>query len=167
MDVTSRILTYREAARGLWNTYLRKELQRAVDFEALARFRAICDALFEELVLGPLGVAEFERPREGEPYSFLKVHPKAPDVPIRIRRPSADGNRYWDDPVTRLRAKGLLLRFVEFYDFDDFGFIDLQFFLVRVDECEEHPHLIGREALVEVRHGLVEFESPGPSVSNP
>ncbi len=140
--------------------FLRKELQRPVDFEALARFRGICGAIFEELVLGPLGVAEVERPREGEPYAFLTVRPRAPDVPIRIRRPSADGNRYWDDPVTRLRAQGLLLRFVEFYDFDNFGFIDLQFFLVRVAECDEHPHLVGREALVEVRHGLVEFAPP-------
>jgi hypothetical protein len=166
MDVTERMLSYREAARGLWNNFLRQQLRRAVDFEALGRFHGICDAIFEELVLGPLDVAEMERPKKGEPYTFLTVQPKAPDVPIRVRRPSADGNRYWDDPVTRLRAKGLVLRFVDFYDFDEFGFIDLQFLLVRVAACEEHPHLVGRDALVEVRHGQVEFEPPSQSAAD-
>lgn len=167
MDVTGRMLSYREAARGLWNNFLRPQLQRAVDFEALGRFHDICDAVFEGMVLGPLGVAEMEPPRKGEPYTFLAIHPKSPDVPVRVRRPSADGNRYWDDPVTRLLAKGLVLRFVEFHDFDEFGFIDLQFFLVRVVACEEHPHLVGRDALVEVRHGQVEFEHPVQSAAGP
>jgi hypothetical protein len=162
MDVTERMLSYREAARGLWNNFVRKALQGGVGVGTVARFQEICDAIFEEFVLTPLGV-ESERPNEGEPHTFLTVHPKSPDVPVRVRRPSADGNRYWDDPVNRLRAKGLVLSFVEFYDFDEFGFIDLQFFLVRVEACEEHPHLVGRDALVEVRHGMVEFSPPSQS----
>lgn len=166
MDVTTRMLTYREAARGLWNNFLRRGLEREVDFEAVGRFYVICEALFEELVIRPLGLVDVELPDRGEAYPFLVVRLAAPDVRVQVRRPTADG-RYWDDPVKRLKADGLRLHFIDFYDFDDFGFIDFEYFHVRIAECVEHPHLVGREALVEVRHGLVEFESPTPSASDP
>lgn len=161
MDVTAKLLTYREAARGLWNNFLRRELRGEVDFEAVGRFHAVCAALFEDLVIRPLGMVDVELPDEGEAYPFLNVRLGSPDAPVQVHRPTKDG-KYWDDPVRRLKADGLRLQFIGFYDFDDFGFIDFQFFRVRIAECAEHPHLVGREALIEVPHALVEFESPRP-----
>lgn len=166
MDVTTRLLTYREAARGLWNNFLRRELLREVDFEAVGRFHTICDALFEDLVLRPLGMVDVELPDHGEAYSFLQVRLASPDAPVHVHRPTTDG-RYWNDPVNRLKADGLRLQFIDFYDFDDFGFIDFRFFRVRISECKEHPHLVGREALLEVQHALVEFAPLTAPASNP
>lgn len=160
MDVTNRLLTYREAARGLWNNFLRKELTNEADSEAVGRFHVICDALFEDLVIRPLGMVDVELPDHGDPYPFLRVRLASPDAPVQVHRPTTEG-RYWDDPVRRLKADGLRLQFITFYDFDDFGFIDLQFFRVRIVECAEFPHLVGREALVEVTYALVEFENVG------
>lgn len=160
MDVTARLLTYREAARGLWNNFLRRELKREVDFEAVGRFDAICEALFDDLVLRPLGLVEVELPDRGEACPFLVVRLASPDARVQVHRPTADG-RYWDDPVKRLKADGLRLHFIDFYDFDDFGFIDFEYFRVRIAECAEHPHLVGRQALIEVTHALVEFENAG------
>jgi hypothetical protein len=37
------------------------------------------------------------------------------------------------------------------------AFFGLQFLRVKISECTEHPHLLGREALVEVRHAVVEL----------
>jgi hypothetical protein len=161
MDVTTRLLTYREAARGLWNNFLRRELKGEADFEAVGRFHVICGALFEELVIRPLGMVDVELPDQGEPYPFLIVRLASPDARVQVHRPTTDG-RYWDDPVKRLKADGLRLHFIDFYDFDDFGFIDFEYFRVRIAECAEHLHLVGREALVEVPHAFVEFENAGP-----
>jgi hypothetical protein len=156
MDVTTRLLTYREAARGLWNNFLRSELRGEADFEAVGRFHSICDALFEDLVIRPLGMVDVELPDHGEAYPFLEVRLSSPDAPVQVRRPTADG-KYWDDPVKALRADGLRLQFINYYDFDDFGFIDFQYYRVRIAECAEQPHLVGREALLEVPYALVEF----------
>ncbi len=161
MDVTSRLLTYREAARGLWNNYLRRELNDEADCEAVGRFHGICDAIFEDLVLRPLGMVDVDLPDRGEAIPFLIVRLASPDAPVQVHRPTTDG-RYWDDPVRRLRRDGLRLQFITFYDFDDFGFVDFQYFRVRISDCAEHPHLVGREALVGVFHAVVEFEKAGP-----
>jgi hypothetical protein len=68
---------------------------------------------------------------------------------------------YWDDPVKRLDTAGLSLVFEGFFDWERFGYIDYQYYRVRITQCHEHPHLVGREALVDVHFasvGLAEVE---------
>jgi hypothetical protein len=82
--------------------------------------------------------------------------------PIMIARPSTSG-KYWDDPVNRLRLSGVSLLFIDYFDWDRFGYIDMQYYRVRILSCDEHPHLVGREALLDVHHASVYFEDPSPS----
>ncbi len=159
MDVTELMLAYRECARSVWNAAMRPSAEPYVDFDAVDAFRAIQRVLFEQLVLRPIGMGSFKRSPRDEPAPFLLLRPNSDPVPIMVNRPSSDGNLYWDDPVKRLRAKGLVLAFVDFHDWDDFGYVDLQHYKVRIESCSEHPHLVRRDALVDVHHAGVEFRA--------
>jgi hypothetical protein len=150
------MLAYRECSRSLWNTTLRCDVRPYEDFDAIDAFAAIGNLLFKQVVLVPLGRASFARARRQDPVPFLRLRPIADPLPIMVNRPSPDGNMYWDDPATRLRAKGLSLLFVDYFDWDQFGYIDVQYYRVRIESCEEFPHLVGRAALVDVHHAEVE-----------
>ena len=155
------MLTYREAARGLWNNFLRQE----ADFDRVDVFASIRSLLLDELVLKPLGKAGFKKAGVAEPYPFLRVVPAVDPLPVQVNRPSQDHNMYWDDPVESLSAKGLSLLFIDFFDWDDFGYIDFRYYRVKVTACAEHPEVLGRQALVEVGYANVEFRDNDTSSS--
>jgi len=153
-EKTPLLNTYRECARGVWNNFLRPE----ADFDRVDAFSALCDRLFAELVLRPLGKLGYRKAAAGEPYPFLRVVPTADPVPIMISRPSQDGNKYWDDPVTKVGQEGVKLLLIDYFDWDQIGFIDFQYYRVKVIGFDQHPHLVGREALLDVHHAQVVFE---------
>ncbi len=128
------------------------------DFDRVDAFSALCEILLAELVLRPLGKAGHRKAAPGDPYPFLRVVPTADSVPIMINRPSQDGNKYWDDPVTRVGQEGVKLLLIDYFDWDQMGFIDFQYYRVRVIGFDQHPHLVGREALLDVHHAKVVFE---------
>jgi hypothetical protein len=131
-DVTLLLNTYRECARGVWNNFLRADADSDgvadADFDRVDAFSALCEVLLAEL------------------------------VPIMINRPSQDGNKYWDDPVGQIGQEGVKLLLIDYFDWDQMGFIDFQYYRVKVIGFEQHPHLVGREALLDVHHGNVVFE---------
>lgn len=117
------------------------------------------------LVLKPLRKFGFKKNGATKPYPFLLLVPTVDPLPIQVNRPSQDRNMYWDDPVQSLRAEGLSLQFIDFYDFDDFGYIDLRYYRVKIVECMDHPEVLGRHALVEVGDASVEFREDATSPS--
>jgi hypothetical protein len=66
-DVTAVMNQYREAARSLWNNLLRP----AADFDRIDAFAAVCEQLFAESVLRPLGKQGFGKTSHEEPFPFL------------------------------------------------------------------------------------------------
>jgi hypothetical protein len=155
-DITDILNSYRESARSLWNNYLRPY----ADFDRVDAFAQICKLLFAELVLTPLQKNNEIRTSAGEPYSFLHVVPRADTVSIMVHRPSTDGNRYWDDPVQRVSQEGSTLLYIDYFDFDQMGYIDLQYYRVRIERFEGQPQVVGREALIEVQSAQVFFYEP-------
>lgn len=160
-DATDLVHNYRECARGLWNTFLRGKAEPYKDFDAIDRFSRISTLLIEELVLRPLGVSTFAKTNEDEPYPFFSLQPIVESFPVMVARPSTSG-RYWDDPISRLSSKGVLLLFIDFFDWDRFGYIDFQYYRVEIAKCDEHPQIIGRQALVDVHHARIIFEEARP-----
>lgn len=145
---------YRECVRGIWNNTFRPSVGKDADFDDVDAFWIVRDTLLAEFVLRRLGLPFHNRDRgdrySREPVNRIRVVPRPNPVPVKVNRPSADGNLYWDDPVRSVRAEGLALQWIDFFDWNNFGFIDLQYHLVRIDECSEHPHLVGKAALIEV-----------------
>src|SRR6267143_2163773 len=143
--VTGPMNAYRECARGLWNNFLRS----GADFDVMDDFSTLCGTLFANIVLRPIGEYGFRRQSAGDPYPFLRVTPTVDPVPIMINRPSKDRNKYWDEPVLKLGLRGLELLFINYFDWDSFGYIDLQYYRGKIVRSEEQPQVNGREALLD------------------
>ena len=93
----------------------------------------------------------------GEPLPYLRVVP-GNDVPIMISREDR-ASTYWDDPVNRAKGGEIDLRFVNFFDWDNYSDVDYQFYRVLIAGFPSQSHLVGREALLEVSHARVLYEA--------
>ena len=82
------------------------------------------------------------------------------DVPIMISRDQNPDCGYWDDVINRVGPTDLDLRFIDFFDFDQAGFIDFQYYLVHIEGSSKYPILAGHRALVEISFVKVLAEPP-------
>jgi len=167
-DVTPFILRYREAARHLWNCYLRDE---AYDGPGLHDWEALKQVLFTALVLRNCGhdecaAALLAPDRYGfswiEPIVHLRVVPVGVNVPIRISRDPGPHCTYWDHAVDRVEPNDVDLRFIDFFDWDQTGQIDFRYYLVSITASSKHPTLVGHRALLEVSFAKVWAEAEAP-----
>jgi hypothetical protein len=76
------------------------------------------------------------------------------------REAVTQGCPYWDHPVNRVNSDEVELRFIDFFDWDQAGFVDFQYYLVRVESSSKYPQIVGHRALVEVGYAKVFSESP-------
>ncbi len=84
------------------------------------------------------------------------------DVPAMISRIKDQGS-YWDNPLRQLSPSDDL-RFIDFYDFDESGYRDLQYCQVEITSSPQHPEVVGHLALIEVRYlGAVLVGGPTPA----
>jgi hypothetical protein len=153
-DVTIHLLRYREAARHLWNTFLRGNAGTLPDSARLDDWESLRDALFSALVLRHVNerlhpISLVKR----APISFLRVVPTSPGIPAMISR-TRPAKTYWDNPVQRLDPADDL-RFIDFFDFDQSGFLDFAYYHVAIIGSVTHPELAGHEALIEVQYASV------------
>ena len=154
-DITEVMDHYRIVARSVWNMGFRPELGFR-NFDSRDHFEQIKKLLFKALVIAPL--------EEGHqcdlntlPDPIYEVVPKGPEqVPIMIQRPrEGDRNSYWDDPVKEIKAAKSELQFLDYFDWDHLNYADFQYYRVRIGAFGAHPHLVGREALVQHGHARV------------
>lgn len=155
MDVTDRIQKFRECARHLWNTAFFPE----ADWDDRERFGRVCTALFDAMVLGPLGLEDAVLPdiefHDKAPMRCLRVVPSiSSGTPIMINRTPRPGG-YWDDPVDRVDADAVWLELVHFFDWAPLERRDFEFFLVAIREFPSQPHLVERRALVRCEDATV------------
>lgn len=163
-DVTLHLLKYREAARHLWNCFLRENHRDAYvpDDFVLDRWEAIQDELFAALVLRHTGDDTPEKvplaPGLAKPLPFLKIVPTTADVRAHVSR-TKPAQTYWDHPVQWLGPADDL-RFIGFFDFGSYDYVDFKFFHVFIQDSEMHPEIVGHEALIEVQYAHVLLDSP-------
>jgi len=172
-NIMPRVLKYREAARLLWNGFLREEDVRgggavSADF-SLDDWVQVKQHLFAALVLRHTGNDDHAEglldPKRFtmwmKPIPFLRVVPTS-DVPAMVSRtPGHSG--YWDHRVDRLGPNDDL-RFIDFFDFGQAGYLDFQYFHVAVASSPRHPEIAGHEAVVEVQYADV-FVDDVPSAA--
>ena len=159
IDLTPHLHRYREAARHLWNSFLREDDRDGYipDGFLLDRWEVIQDELFAALVLRYTSDATPEKvrlaPGAAQPLPFLKVVPTSADVPAHVSR-TKPAQTYWDHPVARLGPTDHL-QFISFFDFGSYDYVDFKYFRVFIQGSETHPELAGHEALVEVQYARV------------
>jgi hypothetical protein len=172
-NITPKVLQYREAARLIWNGFLREEDDLGagpVSDDLLDDcWTALKRDLLAALALRGTGNDDHARalldPQRStmwtRPIPFLRVAARdvpAPGVPAWVSRtPGHSG--YWDHAVNRL-DRGDDLRFIDFFDFGEAGYIDFKYFHVAVVSSKNHPEIAGHEALIEVQYAEVFVDDP-------
>ena len=150
-DVSAVFDHYRMSARSVWNTAFWPDPDFR-DWDSVERFQEIERILFDQLVLFKL---DREYPFDDlfrKPISYFRVVPSESccGCPIMIARPTPEVPRgLWDDPVNRVTAGQVEMHFLNFFDWNQLDYRDLQYYRVWIAGFNEQPHLVGREALVE------------------
>jgi hypothetical protein len=165
-SITPQILQYREAARVLWNSFLREKDALgggAISSDgALHDWHALKHLLFTAIVLRGSKMEGSDACFLGsdrcallwkDPTSFIRVVPHV-DAPVMITRVPGD-HGYWDHPVRRLGPEDADLRFIDFFDFGQAGYLDFKYYVVSIESSVRHPVLAGHRALIEVQYADV------------
>lgn len=149
-DITDLMNSYRECSRHLWNAYFGK-LENTADL--VSQYEEIRNLLFRSLVMDQIEDENLTESPGALPR--LEVIPIS-SVPILIRRPSSDGNWYWDqEQDLRVHADDVNLEFQDYYDFAQYPVKDNQFYKCKVLRFTSRPEYQGRDALIEVSHARV------------
>jgi hypothetical protein len=160
--LTSHIHEFREAARHLWNTYMRSD----ATWETADEFAKVAEILFAECVLGRAGVDARPIPMDSgtsvlTEYRLFADH--SGRLPLSANR-DIPASGYWDHPVSWIPPEEKqIIHPICFFDFDELGWRDIQYYRVRIVESASHPDLNGRDALIECRYVEVEIHDAEPT----
>lgn len=147
MLITQEVNMFRETLRHLWNTCLRID----ADWDSVEVFSEISRMIFEEHIVSRLGIDAPPIPLDagGEYISQYRIFTEGKGkLPLSVNRdiPAAG---YWDYPIEWIPPEmNHDLRLISFYDFDVLGWRLLEYYRVRIVECESNPELAGRDALI-------------------
>jgi hypothetical protein len=154
----SHIHEFREAARHLWNAYMRLD----ATWGTVEEFAKITEILFTECVLVRVGVEARPIPMDHgndvlTEYRVFADHKGR--LPLHVNR-SIPASGYWDHPVAWIPPEEKqTIHPICFFDFDQAGWRRIQYYRVRIVESSSHPDLNGRDALIEC--GVVDLEVRG------
>jgi hypothetical protein len=156
MILTDEIHQFREVARHLWNTYLKRD----ADWDSVDTFDEICKKLFEEqitlrleLSASPIPVDTPKNPLD----EYRLVAPHTGKLPLLINR-EIPASGYWDYPVEWIPPEEHPdIRPMPFFDFDLLGWRKLEFYQARIINCPSNPELNGRDALIRCENVEIEF----------
>lgn len=150
-DITEQMGAYRECARNLWNVYFSRRANIGGSLDAFEQIRAL---LFDSLVASELFYEDGGKEEEIPPL-VLKVVPRTRSL-ILIRRPSDDGNAYWDQERDLVVGPDEIeLQFLDYFDFSQIPLMDFQFYRCKVLRFPNRVEYEGREALIEAVDGRV------------
>ncbi len=157
-DATEEFQKYRMILRTIWNSYL-WENPSMRDWDLVDHFDEARPVLFEHLILEKIRRELSAIP--ASPISVLIVPALTSQdftlgAPIRISETlHRQVSREWSQAPGYIRKTDMVLRFKDFFDWNQCDYRDLQYFLVEISHSERYPELIGREALMEVNNSAV------------
>ncbi len=139
-EITAAVAFYRECVRSLWNVYF-LTARAEITFDLVDDFEAIRRDLFRCLVLERF---DDEIPEDGV---LVRAAPTYDGAVILVKRPSSDGNNYWDEPAPRIREDAEF-EYLDLFDFGPSAPREFRYVKVRVRQLPDRPDLSGREALM-------------------
>jgi len=151
-NVTGIFDHYRISARSVWNAAFWPDPDFR-DWDFVDSFHSIERILFDTLVLAKLDKAFPADDIFRKPIPFIQVAPSSASSPIMIQCPRPEAPRgYWDDPIDRVAQGKVEMYFLEFFDWSQLDYRDLQYYRVWIAKFDEQPHLVGREALIDKQY---------------
>jgi hypothetical protein len=150
-ECTQSLREYRDLLRVIWNDYfLSRPIVRDPDAHVL--FNDAAARLFEALIYLPLGiyVPVTDRYQPGLSGDFIvEIAVSEANLAVNARPQSVPGKIY-GKPTLPVRPGEAELRFVAFFDWNEFGQREFALLRVQIAKFESHPELVGRHALVEM-----------------
>jgi hypothetical protein len=143
-----------------------EQFQSTDNWDLLDTFKIIEQELFDSIVLIPA------LPDDEEELNYtlgflcprIKVIPsQIPDpcdkwnIPVQINRTKGETSGYWDHPITRISSPAEIL-FVNFFDWNTYGFIDMSRIVAVISDYPENPSLIGHRLIVELMYVDIIFQ---------
>jgi len=162
--LTSHIHEFREAARHLWNSYMRSE----ATWDTADELAKVANILFIECALGRAGVEARPIPMQHgteilTEYRLFADH--AGKLPLHANR-DIPASGYWDHPVEWIPPEvKQIIHPICFFDFDVLGWRRIQYYRSRIVESSSHPDLNGRDALIECAYVDVEVRDAEPAAA--
>jgi hypothetical protein len=148
-DVTDVMNHYRIVARSVWNLGF-WPLQELRNWDSRDQFDQIKALLFKAFVETRVTEGHWCNLANVPEHKYLVVPSDPGPVPVMIHRPrEGDLNRYWDDPVDKLRSSDAELHFIDYFDWDKMNYAEFRYYRVRIVDFPLQLHLVGREALIE------------------
>ncbi len=152
-EISKYLLRYADAKCHLWNAYFVDRMGSLSECEPLDSFEAIDRRLFFSLVCDPLGI-EYDHSWGADCINQIVVRSTTSStIPLLISR-KKDGNTSWEEE-NGFPIAGLSFAFVEFFQWDRYGYLYLPKVRCKIVAFEARPECIGREALLDRQH--VEF----------
>lgn len=158
-DVTNVLLEYLEAKRHLWNVYFHDRLTSIYECSPLDQYEEIDRLLFFALVISDLEIDKgSEKIVWKEPVPCLKVVPREglDHVPVMIGESTTSMSMKWGLPTELAIDPVLELNFVEFFDWNRYGYVSFPYYRTRISNCSD-PTLVGKDLLIETVNSRVFF----------
>lgn len=142
-----------------------EQYQATQNWDLLDSFKRIEQELFDSIVLMPALPDDEEEFNYtlGSPCPMIKIIPSQYpdprgkwDIPVKINRTKGETSGYWDNPITRISSPAEIL-FVEFFDWDSYGFIDMSRIMAEITDYPENSSLIGHRLIVELMYVDIVF----------
>src|SRR5713101_7643550 len=159
-DIGKYIFRYADAKCHLWNAYFMDGVVDLSVCEPLDSFEAIDRRLFFALVCEPLGIEyDYLRGVEYMEGTIVKTHsiekivimPRltlGPHISISIGEKQGN-NTAWLE-VKSLNSAGLSFAFIELFQWDKYGFLNLPMVRCKIAACAERPEYVDKEALIDI-----------------
>lgn len=151
-DITSVLMRYLDAKQHLWNSFFLGTVRDLRECEPLDSFELIDERLFYALVCHPLKIKLPQKHlfrRDVVPSIIVKPKEDLPEVPLMLAEKLSGGSRRWNR-FANCPTDGLTLRFIEFFQWDKYGFLSSS--LVRCDFERDAAGPVNQEALVELHN---------------
>jgi hypothetical protein len=159
-DIGNYIFRYADAKCHLWNAYFKDIMGDLSVCEPLESFEAIDRRLFFALVCQPLGI-EYDwscgtvylegnvvKTRSIDQIVIMPRSTLGPHISIQIGEKQGN-NTAWNE-LKSLASAGLSFAFIELFQWDSYGFLNLPMVRGKITACAEHPECVGREALIDI-----------------
>lgn len=150
--ITDLLNRYRECARSIWNIYFFEKYTITENSDLIESFGKIKQELFDSVVLvSVLADNEAFDYTLGFACPRIKIVPRhinSWDIPVEINRSKGEIGGYWDHPVSRISSTADLV-FMDFFDWNPYGFIDMSRIIAEISDYPENPSLIGHRFIVE------------------
>lgn len=139
-NITEDVLRFKEAVRHVWNAYL-VESDSTTSPELQVSFEKIERELLRALVLLPSGIPAMADNYRVAPMPIrLQARAGISDVPVQFGSFDANKNMRWELPVAIPAVDLSQYLFIEFFDWNPYGRIDLSY--VKASSSDGRPSLI-------------------------